>query len=283
MSPLTNDTIEFYDIPNFTFQNSTSLRVRLAYLQFNRNATKIALVATCFRGRIRSTLNFAKGALRDHRVIVVALFGNGESSSPSNTLGFPSSIDYRDCVRAQHHLLTQGLGIKAVDVMVGFSMGGQCTYHWIAMYPQIIKSAVIICSSSRTSRHNYQFLEGPRAALENSADYVAERKEVGRLEAPRGLRAFGKAYSAWLTSVSWFEDELYRELGHQSLSEWDESATDINYRDWDPQDLLVMLRMWQRGDISVCNPEWGGSLEAALSNTVNSPYNDVGQTQCLYR
>ncbi|KAI1768615.1 Alpha/Beta hydrolase protein [Hypoxylon sp. FL1150] len=269
MSSPMNSTIEFFDIPNFTFQDDTTLsHVRLAYQQHNRSATKVALIPTCFRGRIHSTLNFTQGALRDYHIIVIALLGNGESSSPSNTLGFPSTVDYRDCVRAQHHLLTQGLGIQSIDVMLGFSMGGQCTYHWMAMYPQMIGSAVIICSSARTSRHNYQFLEGPKAALENSADYVAaavERKEAGKLEAPRGLRAFGKAYSAWLTSVSWFEDELYQELGYRTLSEWDRAATDLNYRDWDPEDLLVMLRMWQRGDISLCDPRCDGSLETALS------------------
>ncbi|KAI1378652.1 Alpha/Beta hydrolase protein [Hypoxylon crocopeplum] len=265
MSPLTNGTIEFFDIPNFTFQNNTTLNIRLAYQQFNRSAAKTALIPTCFRGRIHSTFNFSLGALRDYRVIVVALLGNGESSSPSNTLGFPSTIGYRDCVRAQHHLLTQGLNITSLDVVVGFSMGGQCAYYWTALYPQMVKSAVAICSAARTSRHNYQFLEGPRAALENSIDYVAERNGVGRLEAPRGLRAFGKAYSAWLTSVSWFEDQLYQELGYQSLDEWDQAVTDVNYRDWDPEDLLAMLRMWQRGDVSVCDPECGGSLEVALS------------------
>lgn len=273
MSSLTNNEIEFFDIPNFKFRNGTTLsHVRLAYKQFNQSATKIALLPTCFRGRIHSTPNFSQGALRDYRVIVVALLGNGESSSPSNTLGFPPTITYQDCIHAQHYLLTQGLGIKSVDVMVGFSMGGQCTYHWMALHPQMIKNAVVICSSSRTSRHNYQFLEGPKAALENSVDYVAasERKEVGRLETPRGVRAFGKAYSAWLTSASWFENQLYQELGYQSLSEWDHAVTDINYRGWDPDDLLVMLRMWQSGDISLCNPEWGGSLEVALS-AINTP------------
>ncbi|KAI0882876.1 alpha/beta-hydrolase [Annulohypoxylon maeteangense] len=271
MASPTKGEIEFFDILNFTFQDGTTLdHVRLAYKQFNKGATKTALIPTCFRGRIQSTLNFSQGALSDYRVIVVALLGNGESCSPSNTLGFPSAIEYQDCVRVQHHLLTQGLGIKSVDGMVGFSMGGQCTYHWLALYPEMVKNAVIICSSARTSRHNYQFLEGPRAALENSADYVAERNEVGRLEAPRGLCAFGKAYSAWLTSVAWFEEELYRELGYQSLSEWDHAATDINYRDWDPQDLLVMLRMWQRGDISRLNAEGDGSLETALSKITAS-------------
>ncbi|KAI1098591.1 Alpha/Beta hydrolase protein [Jackrogersella minutella] len=267
MASPTNGTIEFFDIPDFTFQDGTSRsHLRLAYQQFNKSATKIAVIPTCFRGRVQSTWNFSQGALREYRVIVVALLGNGESSSPSNTLGFPPTVDYPDCVRAQHLLLTEGLSIKSVDVMVGFSMGGQCTYHWLVLYPQMVKHAVMICSSSRTSRHNYQFLEGPRAGLENSFDYVtAERKEVGRLDAPRGLRAFGKAYSAWLTSVSWFEQQLYQELGYKSLSEWDKAVTDVNYRDWDPDDLLVMLRMWQRGDVSLYDPDCGGSLEVALS------------------
>ncbi|KAI1773861.1 Alpha/Beta hydrolase protein [Hypoxylon cercidicola] len=265
MSSLKNSTVEFFDIPNFTFQNNTTLDIRLAYREFNRSATKTALIPTCFRGRINSTFNFSQGALRDYRVIVVALLGNGESSSPSNTVGFPSTIDYRDCVRAQQNLLTDGLNIRSLDIVVGFSMGGQCTYYWTALYPQMVKSAAVICSAARTSRHNYQFLEGPRAALENSADYVPGRNVVGKLETSRGLRAFGKAYSAWLTSVSWFEDQLYQELGYQSLSEWDQAVTDVNYRDWDPEDILVMLRMWQRGDVSVCDPDCGGSLEIALS------------------
>lgn len=269
MSSSTNDEIEFHEIPEFTFSDGTTLsHVRLAYQQVNKSATKTALIPTCFRGRIRSTPNFAQGALREYRVIVVALLGNGESSSPSNTVGFPSSVDYQDCIRAQHDLLTRGLGIQSIDVMIGFSMGGQCAYHWLALHPQTVQSAVVICSSARTSRHNYQFLEGPKTALENSADYVcaAERKEVGKLEAPRGLRAFGKAYSAWLTSVAWFEDQLYQELGYQSLAEWDRATTELNYRGWDPEDLLVMVGMWQRGDITRCNPGWGGSLEVALSN-----------------
>jgi homoserine O-acetyltransferase len=107
-------------------------------------------------------------------------------------------------------------------------------------------------------------LEGPSAALENSIDYANEAFRLASNNSPRGLRAFGKAYSAWLTSVEWFDKELYRELGYETLQDWDEDTTGRNYNGWAPDDLLAMLRMWQGGDIRVCSPLASGSLGEAL-------------------
>jgi homoserine acetyltransferase len=160
-----------------------------------------------------------------------------------------------DCVAAQHQLLTKELGIKEVDVMLGFSMGGQITYHWIAIHSDFIKHAVVVCSSAKTSGHNYQFLEGPKAALENAKSSAL------------GVRAFGKAYSAWLTSAEWFDQECYKALGFQQLRDWDDVVTNQGYEGWTGDDLLVMLDMWQRGDISRCTATGGvkfANLEDAL-------------------
>ncbi|KAJ5466570.1 hypothetical protein N7539_009526 [Penicillium diatomitis] len=241
--------VQHYDLENFRYQNGDSApTVRVAYREFNPTARKVALIPTCFRGRINETLNFTAGALRDYRVIVVALLGNGESSSPSNTENFPSSLDYRDCVRAQYRLLQEKLEIVSIDVIVGFSMGGQCAYYWTAMYPDVVRAAVIICSSAKTSLHNYQFLEGPKAALTSSVDYndAALRSQAGG--SLRGLHAFARAYSAWLTSAEWFEQRLFEKLGHRSLEDWSQ-AGDQGYEDWHPDNLLVMLGMWQRADL----------------------------------
>lgn len=247
--------IRYLELSNFTFHNGTTLpRVKVAYRILNPHNDKIAVVHTCFRGRINSTLTHADGVLKDHKVIVIALFGNGESSSPSNTPDFPKTLDYQDCVKAQHVLLTKELGIERVDVMLGFSMGGQITYHWIATHPNFAKNAVIVCSSAKTSRHNYQFLEGPRAALDSAAT-----PELG-------VRAFGKAYSAWLTSAEWFDEELYKQQGFDNLAAWDEVATGSGYNGWTGEDLLVMLGMWQRGDISRCVPSANCDLEKALKS-----------------
>ncbi|KAI1774798.1 Alpha/Beta hydrolase protein [Hypoxylon cercidicola] len=257
--------IHYFDLQDFTFQDGTTLpSARLAYLDLNPGASKVAVIPTCFRGRLRSTLNFSNGVFKDYRVIVVALYGNGESSSPSNTTGFPRSLDYRDCVRAQRHLVDH-LGISSIDVMAGFSMGGQTTYHWLLTYPGFVKNAVIICSAARTSRHNYQFLEGPRAALESSSDYSGFGSNLEGPKPIRGLRAFGKAYSAWLTSAEWFEEEGYKALGYETMAAWDKEVAGTNYDDWHPDDLLIMLRMWQNGDVSKCVQNSQGSVEVALS------------------
>ncbi|KAF7561102.1 hypothetical protein G7046_g3034 [Stylonectria norvegica] len=257
---------QYYLREDFTFEDGTTLpQVELAFLDVNPEASKVAVVFTCFRGRLQSTLNFSNGALRDYRIITIALFGNGESSSPSNTPGFPQSIVYRDCIRAQHELITQHLGLKKIDVMVGFSMGGQCTYHWLAAYPEVVSNAIVICSSARTSRHNYQFLEGPSAALENSVDYADKDCRIASKGSPRGVKAFGKAYSAWLFSAEWFENELYKELGYKTLHDWDHDATGKNYAGWAPDDLLSKLRMWQKGDVTLLSASGGGSLEDSLS------------------
>jgi homoserine acetyltransferase len=261
-----NYDCKYVDLKDFAFQNGTRLpHVRLAYKVFNPHATKVALIPTCFRGRIDSTLNFASGALQEYRIIVVALFGNGESSSPSNTVGFPELLDYQDCVRAQYALLTRQLDIRSIDVMLGFSMGGQCTYHWIAMYPDFIRNAVIMCSSARTSLHNYQFLEGPKAALENAVDYAPLNCRPKEMTVARGLNAFGKAYSAWLTSAHWFEQKRFKDLGYETLQDWDKATTSTNYNSWDPDDLLSMLRMWQNGNITKCNSDSKDSLEDSLA------------------
>ncbi|KAH7067133.1 Alpha/Beta hydrolase protein [Paraphoma chrysanthemicola] len=231
--------VAYFELKDFTFEDGTTVpTARVAYKILNQERTKVAVVHTCFRGRIHTTLTHADGALQKYKIIIIALFGNGESSSPSNTPGFAKRIEYQDCVNAQYRLLTEKLGIEEVDVMLGFSMGGQLTYRWITSHTKFVKNAVIVCSSAKTSRHNFQFLEGPKAALESAAT------------PEQGIVAFGKAYSAWLTSAEWFDEELYQELGFQSLAAWDEVATRTGYDGWHGDDLLTMLRMWQHGDIS---------------------------------
>lgn len=257
--------IKHVQLSNFTFQNGTTLPiVSLAYRDINPSAKKTALVITCFRGRLHNTCDFASGALSNYRIIVVALFGNGESSSPSNCPNFPAAIDYQDCVRAQKQLLVERLQITVLDAVVGFSMGGQTTYYWAMMYPDMVRTAVIICSAAKTSGHNRQFLEGPKSALDSSSDYVhVASRTVQTPPCIRGLRAFGKAYSAWLTSADWFDQQIYKTLGFDSQDAWDLAATGSNYNGWDADDLLIMLNMWQRGDVTTLGSI---SLQEALSS-----------------
>ncbi len=72
---------------------------------------------------------------RRYFVVIPALFGNGESTSPSNSgagdgkgieggraAPFPD-VTFADNVRAQHRLLTEGLGLSRVRAVLGWSMG----------------------------------------------------------------------------------------------------------------------------------------------------------------
>lgn len=256
---------EYVKFEQFEFQDGTVLpEVRVAYRQVNAGSPKVALIPTCFGARVADTDDYSDAALAGYRVIIIAIFGNGESSSPSNTRGFPKSLDYRDCVRSQYRLLTEHFGLESLDVVIGFSMGGQQAYYWSVMYPDFVKNAVSICSSAKTSRHNRQFLEGPRAALEYSIDYTNKDPIPVKGTVTQGMKAFALAWSAWLTSAQWFEKECYKQLGFDTQAAWSENQTKCN-EGWTPDDLLILLRMWQNGDISKCIESSEGSLEAALA------------------
>lgn len=191
------------------------------------------------------------------------MLGNGESSSPSNTSDFPKELDYRDCIRAQYQLLTEHLGIGELEAVIGFSMGGQQAYYWACMYPSFVKNAVVICGSARTSAHNYAFLEGPKAALLNSVDYADGKYKVNGVKPLRGLRAFGRAYCAWLTSGAWFRERLWEKaLGFGSVEEYIANTMEKTFEEWDAEDVLVLARMWQRGDVGCTRDD--GSYEKAL-------------------
>lgn len=253
MSPPSYDGtgVEHYTIPSFKFVSGSSIDIRIAYRCFNPSAQKTVCIPTCYGGRINTTLSFTAEdqALRSYRVIVVAMLGNGESSSPSNHPNFPKDLDYRDCINAQYQLLTNHLNIAQLEAVIGFSMGGQQAYHWACMYPQFMKYAVPICSSAKTSLHNYAFIEGPKAALTNSIDYEDGAYRTKGINPTRGLRAFGRTYCAWAMSAPWFRQRQFEKLGFSNVEDFIKSNWEDAFEAWDPEDLLILARMWQAGDI----------------------------------
>jgi homoserine acetyltransferase len=269
MPPSSYDTtgIEYYDISSFKFVSGATLPIKVAYRSYNSSSEKKACIPTCYGGRINTTLAFTENeyALSSYHVVVVAMLGNGESSSPSNTPNFPEQLDYRDCINAQYELLTKHLGMKELDVVQGFSMGGQQTYYWACMYPDFVKNAIVTCGSARTSGHNYAFLEGPKTALMNSVDYADGEYKAKGVKPLRGLRAFGRAYCAWLTSGAWFRERYWEKtLGFKTIEDYIKGHSETAFQEWDAEDVLILARMWQAGDVGTTRED--GNYTKALES-----------------
>ena len=73
--------------------------------------------------------------------------GHGRSSKPSDGLRmrFPR-YGYGDLVRAQHRLVTEGLGVNHLAIVLGTSMGGMHTWMWGDTYPDFMDGLVPLAS-----------------------------------------------------------------------------------------------------------------------------------------
>ena len=72
-------------------------------------------------------------------VVQVDMFGNGISSSPSNTADYPPLVTAWDNVQAQRQLLRDVFGIDRLHAAYGWSMGAQQAYHWAACFPEAVE------------------------------------------------------------------------------------------------------------------------------------------------
>jgi len=86
--------------------------------------------------------------------ILVDAFGNGVSSSPSNSRRQPGAafprFTMRDLVTAQHRLVTETLQIRHLHAIVGISMGGMQAFEWMMSYPDFMTRVVSIVGSPQT-------------------------------------------------------------------------------------------------------------------------------------
>ncbi len=200
-------------------------------------------------------------------IVIPNMFGNGLSSSPSNTPApfdrgrYPHFTVY-DNVVLQQRLLREAFGIERVALVVGFSMGGQQAFHWGALFPETVERIAAICGSAKTSPHNFVFLEGVKAALTADPNW-----QDGWFAVPpiRGLRAMGRVYAGWALSQAFYREEVWRTLGYSSLEDFLVAGWEANFLRRDANDLLAMLWTWQHADISA-NDLYKGDLDRALGS-----------------
>ncbi|EJF57664.1 homoserine O-acetyltransferase [Dichomitus squalens LYAD-421 SS1] len=229
-----------------------------AYSTYGDPTNPCIVFPTCYGGRLDSQ-DYMIGEDKaldptKYYIVTFALFSNGEPP-PYNGPYFPA-VSYEDNIRAQYAVLTKELNVKKVYCVIGFSMGGQQTadffqaYYWPVIYPDFVEKYIPICGSARTSMHNKCFIEGPKSALLNSKDF-----ENGHYtkEPQFGIRAFGRAYSAWAYGQTWFREHGYLMDGRYSSLEdflrvdWEGGFLGT----WDANDMITLINTWQDGDVTL--------------------------------
>lgn len=200
-------------------------------------------------------------------IVVVNIFGNGMSSSPSNQEApfdgerFPY-VSLLDNVVLQRRLLREKFGIERLRLVVGRSMGAQVAFQWGSYFADDVDAILPLEGSARTSAHNYAFLATLKMALQSAgAGQVKIAVQRMRLVA-----------DSWGFSQDWYRESGYRKLGFKSVDEFlyrplPELPGDVN-------DFLAQIRTWENADISDndrFNKDFSASLRAITARAIVMP------------
>src|SRR5580658_1160568 len=225
-------------------------------------------------------------ALDTSKVFIVAteMFGNGRSSSPSNTPEphhgprFPVTT-IRDNVEAVHRLLTEELHITHLRAIIGFSMGAQQAFQWAVSYPDFADRIVATCGTAKTYPHGVVRLEGQIAAL--TADAAFQNGDY-KTQPTKGIEAFAVVWTAWLFSQEWWRRELWRE-GAKPGTTFESFVNDLRTNfipGADANNLILQMRTWEVHDVGT-TPGFGGDVEKAL-RSIKVPFLYMPSATDLY-
>jgi len=282
----TSDDYQTYKLGNFKLKSGGEIPdAFIAYKTLGDPSLPAIIYPTWYSGTISDNI-WLTGSDKtlnpsEYYIIMPALFGNGQSSSPSNMPDlrpFPEVLFY-DNVRAQHELVTKHLGVKHARAVLGWSMGAGQTYQWATQFPDFMDLAVPFCGSAKTSLHNQVFLEGVKSALyaaigTSSAGVAkpsllaAQGKTVQFASSNRevGLKALGRVYAGWGFSQAFYREKLYETaptLGFKNLDDFLVNFWEAWALSKDPENMLVMAHTWQAGDCSQQEP-YNGDFEKAM-------------------
>jgi homoserine O-acetyltransferase len=261
-----------FSLGHFRFTCGQELEdAHLAYRVFGELAAdgaNLVLVPTAY-GAWPEDLAWLVGPILDPGrwcVVVVSQFGNGRSSSPSNSaMGLAEHgwrLSHVDNLRAQVRLLEEVFGVEAPALILGWSMGAQQGYHWAVLEPRRCRRLLALCGTARTTPHNRLFLLSLRQAL--TAD-PAWRGDHFHGDPCRGLRAFAFIYASWAASQPFYRSLPLAALGHASVEAYVDEVWLPLYRRHDPHNLLAMLDTWLGCDVATA-AGLGDDLATALGS-----------------
>ncbi len=168
------------DLGDFRLESGQVIReCRVGYRTYgtlNRDRSNAVLFPTWFAGTSKDLADLGfigPGKLADTSrwfVVAVDAFGNGVSSSPSNSRlqpgrAFPE-FTIRDMVRAQDRVLETYLGLERLHAVVGISMGGMQALQWVRSRPGFARKAVSIMGTPRAASRDVVLFDAGLRALD---------------------------------------------------------------------------------------------------------------------
>lgn len=283
---------EIYDLGDVQLQRGGTIReCKLAYKTFgslNAEKSNVIVYPTWYSGQhYDNEWLIGSGRALDpdkYFIIIPNMFGNGLSSSPSNTPEpcnadrFPDVTAYDNVVQ-QRRLLEERFGVNKIKLVTGWSMGALQTFHWGALFPDAVERIAPFCGSAKCSRHNFVFLEGVKAALRADSAWNNGRYKS---KPETGLRAMARVYAGWGFSQSFYREELdLKAMGASSLEDFLVSFWEGFFLPKDANNLLAMAWTWQHGDISD-NEIYNGDFIAALNAIKAKAYVMPGSTDLYF-
>jgi homoserine O-acetyltransferase len=199
-----------------------------------------------------------------HFVILPGQFGNGYSSSPSNTPppfdrgAFPP-INIADDVIAQHRLITEHFGISELQLVLGWSVGALQTFEWAVRFPQMVKRMASIAGAPQPSPWTlhwlYAVIEEPVTTdpAWNNGFYAAA------MDVQAGLRRQAHIMALTLPPVGYMNPETLGALGFASAQDFVRGFFEGFMVPQDPNNVIVQARKARAAD-----PGHGRSLRDAL-------------------
>ena len=262
--PAAAQTEAVHTIPRFTFDSGAAMEnMRVGYLtwgKLNDGRDNAILLLPGTSGRRNWPANYiGPGRAFDperHFIISVDPIGGGTSSSPADGMGidFPR-YTLTDMVRAQHDLVTRGLGITRLLAVGGVSLGAFQGLEWGVTYPDATRGLILWQGAGRSDRRLHIALDTMLDAITSDPAYQAGRYTQNPAV---GMRLAAQVYSPWFLSDAFFaaqiEDAAYERVRS--------GLADGLVRGWDANSYLWRYRAGREYDVARAH---GGDTARTLS------------------
>jgi homoserine O-acetyltransferase/O-succinyltransferase len=197
--------LRYADLGECALENGQVIQnCRLGYRTFgslNPEKSNAVLFSTWLAGTSQDLVSLGfigPGKMADssrYFIIAVDAFGNGVSSSPSNSESQPGNRFPRftipDLVAAQDRLVTRHLGLHRLQGVMGISMGAFAALQWTASHPGILRWAVSIVGSPRLTSYDRLLWQAQLSAIDSTRG-----SEGGGLRAMKTVAAIHNLH-AW--------------------------------------------------------------------------------------